>query len=100
MDKEFTFEEMWDYQIESQMLKEDNNSHIWKKTVARFFWDEQQRKIEKLKKANKLAYEALAWLSDIPSDDVLHDMKKPIIISLFKLNQQKAQRVLSHLITN
>lgn len=79
------------------MLKEDNNSPIWKKTVARFFWDEQQRKIKKLGREYKLLIESLAWLIDMPSDDTIHDMDKNTIIELFKLNMSKAQSILSHI---
>jgi len=95
--KDFTFEEMWEYQLGSLMLKEECDSLLWKKTVARVFWDQQQKKLDTVNKENKMLIDSLLWLADSPSDEVIHSMKKKTIIDLFKLNEEKAKMILSHI---
>ena len=93
--KIFTFEQLWNHVKDTALIDDSINTLLWKKTVARFFWDEQQKRVNKITRENKALIEAVLWLADSPSDDVIYGMDKKSIIDLFRLNESKAKDILS-----
>lgn len=53
------FEKEWEYQQGSLMLKSDNHSPEWRKSIAKHFWDHQQKRIELLESELKKEREAV-----------------------------------------
>jgi len=90
---ELNFEEMFE-KILSNDIIDDADNVLWNKAISRMFWDKQQEKIDELTKTNKKLKGALVWMADSPSDEVIRGMKKETIISLFRLNEEKAKEIL------